>query len=354
MDTSGRQFEVLPGGGMRYLTDNPSGVTGTGVDPSAQRTLNELAAKKRSGIPLTPQEELNYSSAADVYRGVEIITDPSTGGQARIYKRDLPAGFPSPSGGDAAPSGPKPVTPPASGYAKEQEAEAGRLSKLRESVLDQARESGSASTMISNTEKAMAEAQKGNIGPNAIAPDLLNAVATAKALGMNLSSFGIDASKLAAAQVTREQLQQLNGAILRKMYPQRITNADLAVSGSALPNYGLDPGALTANFDIYKRQNAYDTQKAQDMLNFEKEHGTLRGWEQQWYARNNFAPAPLETLFSDAKSGALAGSGSDARSGNQSTQTGAPPVSSLKDGIVTHFDNGQSWTLNNGKQVRIK
>ena len=26
----------------------------------------------------------------------------------------------------------------------------------------------------------------------------------------------------------------------------------------ALPNYGLDPEALTANFNIYKGQNAYD------------------------------------------------------------------------------------------------
>ena len=304
----GRQFEVLPGGGMRYLTENPSGVTGSGPDASALRTMNDLAAKQKAGIPLTPQDEVNYSTATDVYRGAETILDPSTGGQVRVYKRDLPAGIPPPTGSGAAPDGPKPVTPPASGYAKEQEAEAGRLSKLRESVIDQAKESGASNTMIQNTETAMAEAQKGNIGPNAVAPDLLNAVATAKALGVNLKSFGIDDTKLAAAQVTREQLQQLNGAILRKMYPQRITNADLAVSGSALSNYGLDPGALTANFGIYKRQNAYDTAKAQDMLAYEDAHnGSIRGWEHQWYTKNNFAPGPLEGLFGDAKSGALTG-----------------------------------------------
>ena len=357
-DESGRQFEVLPGGGMRYLTDNPSGVTGTGPEASALRTMNDLAAKQKAGIPLTPQEEVNYSTATDVYRGAETITDPSTGGQVRVYKRDLPAGIPPPPGGGAASDGPKPVTPPASGYAEEQKNEAGRLSKLRESVIDRATESASANTMIANTEKALAEAQKGNIGPNALAPEKLELVARAKALGLNLKGFGIDETKLGAAQVGREQLQQLNGAILRKMYPQRITNADLAVSGQTLPNYGLDETALGANFDVYKNQNTYDTAKAQDMLAYENAHnGSLRGWEHQWYTKNNFASGPLDNLFSDAQSGKLnggSGGGSGGSgSGTQSTQ-GAPPASTLKEGVVTHYGNGQSWELRNGQPVRVK
>jgi hypothetical protein len=142
------------------------------------------------------------------------------------------------------------------------------------------------------------------------------------------------------------------------MYPQRITNADLAVSGAALPNYGLDPAALTANFGIYKRQNAYDTAKAQDMLSYEKEHGTLRGWEHEWYNKNNFAPGPLEGLFGDAKSGALAGGGGSGGSGGGSGTTqpasGAPPATMLKDGVVTTFKNGQQWTLRNGQPVQVK
>ena len=349
-DESGRQFEVLPGGEMRYLTDNPSGVTGSGPDASAQRTMNDLAAKQKAGIPLTPQEEVNYSTATDVYRGAETILDPSTGGQVRVYKRDLPAGIPPPTGSSAASAGPQPVTPPASGYAEEQKNEAGRLSKLREEVINQAKESGASTTMITNTERAMAEAQKGNIGPNAIAPDRLNLVATAKALGVNLGLFGIDESKLAAGQVTREQLQQINGAILRKMYPQRITNADLAVSGSALPNYGLDPEALTANFNIYKSQNAYDTAKAKDMLAYEDAHnGSIRGWEHQWYTKNNFAPGPLEGLFGDAKSGALAGG--DRNSSATTPTTGATTGSSVaanRDAAVS----GQLYTDPKGNTRR--
>jgi hypothetical protein len=239
---------------------------------------------------------------------------------------------------------------------KEQEAEADRLSKTRDAVLERAKESASANTMISNTETALADAQKGNLGSGALSPDKLRIVATAKALGINLTPFGIDASKLAAAQVTREQLQQLNGAILRKMYPQRITNADLAISGTVLPNYGLDPEALTANFDIYKKQNAYDTQMAQDMLTYEHEHnGSLKGWEQQWYSKNNFATGPLDNLFGDAQGGRLA-SGSGGGSGQATPAATLPPkaLSSLAEGHVTVFSNGQQWTLRNGQPVQVK
>jgi hypothetical protein len=36
------------------------------------------------------------------------------------------------------------------------------------------------------------------------------------------------------------------------------------------------------------------------------------------------------------------------------TSQNAPPVSKLKEGVVTQFKNGQSWTLKNGKPVRVK
>jgi hypothetical protein len=34
--------------------------------------------------------------------------------------------------------------------------------------------------------------------------------------------------------------------------------------------------------------------------------------------------------------------------------TAMPPVSSLVEGKTTNFDNGQSWTLQNGKPVQVK
>jgi hypothetical protein len=286
----------------------------------------------------------------------KVEMDPNTHQPMYVPQYPTPAALSpipgAPQAGGLAGASPVPGTTPDLGFAKEQEAEAGRLSKLRDAIIERAQESGSANTMIVNTEKAMEEAQKGNIGPSAIGPHVLNAVAAAKALGVNLDSFGIDTGKVAAGQVTREQLQQLNGAILRKMYPQRITNADLAISGSALPNYGLDPEALTANFDIYKKQNAYDTTKAQDMLAYENEHHTLKGWEHQWFAKNNFASGPLDGLFGDAATGRLAAGGS-AGTG----QAGPLPkaaLDSLSEGHVTTFSNGQRWTRRNGQPIQVK
>jgi len=286
----------------------------------------------------------------------KVEMDPNTHQPMYVPQYPTPAALSpipgAPQAGGLAGASPVPGTTPDLGFAKEQEAEATRLSKIRDAVIDRANESGAANTMIVNTEKAMEEAQKGNVGPSAIGPHVLNAVAAAKALGLNLNSFGIDTSKVAAGQVTREQLQQLNGAILRKMYPQRITNADLAISGSALPNYGLDPEALTANFDIYKKQNAYDTAKAQDMLDYENTHHTLKGWEHAWFGKNNFAPGPLDGLFGDAATGRLATGGS-----GQTGQTGPLPkaaTDSLSEGHVTTFSNGQRWTLRNGQPIQVK
>ena len=57
-------------------------------------------AKQKAGIPLTPQEEVNYSTATDVYRGLKLssptpLLTPER--QVRVYKRDLPAGIPPPN-----------------------------------------------------------------------------------------------------------------------------------------------------------------------------------------------------------------------------------------------------------------
>ena len=225
-------------------------------------------------------------------------------------------------GPDGTPVPPRPVggNLPTPAFAEEQKVEAKRLSDLRTAVLDRAKESAQANTMIANTETALQEAQKGNLGSGALSPQKLQIVATAKALGINLAPFGIDSDKLAAAQVTREQLQQLNGAILRKMYPQRITNADLAISGTVLPNYGLDEQALTSNFDIYKKQNAYDTRMAQDMLAYQDQHHTLVGWENQWHAKNGFGSGPIDNLFGDAQAGRLTSGGTKAGGGNEPPQ----------------------------------
>jgi hypothetical protein len=84
-------------------------------------------------------------------------------------------------GGALVPPQPAGGNMPTPAFAEEQKVEATRLSKLRSEVLDRAKESAQANTMIANTETALQEVQKGNLGAGALSPDKLRIVATAKA-----------------------------------------------------------------------------------------------------------------------------------------------------------------------------
>jgi hypothetical protein len=107
-DAQGNNWIVLPGGGVKQVTSNPSGVTGSGDDASALRIMNEVAPKIANGTA-TQQEQLNYASAADVYSKPIIQKDENTGRLIRVPTRDLPSGFPpSPFGGT--PGGAQPLT----------------------------------------------------------------------------------------------------------------------------------------------------------------------------------------------------------------------------------------------------
>jgi hypothetical protein len=114
-DAQGNNWIVLPGGSVKQVTSNPSGVTGSGDDASALRILNEVGPKMANGTA-TPQEAANYSTAAEIYRKPALQVDPVSKQTVKIYTRDLPAGFPDPAnptggGGPGAGGGPKVVLP---------------------------------------------------------------------------------------------------------------------------------------------------------------------------------------------------------------------------------------------------
>ena len=105
-DAQGNNWIVLPGGGVKQVTSNPSGVTGSGDDASALRIMNEIGPKIANGTA-TPQEQANYTSATEIYRKPVLQTDPVTRQTLRVYTRDLPQGFPAPPGlGGGAPGQP--------------------------------------------------------------------------------------------------------------------------------------------------------------------------------------------------------------------------------------------------------
>jgi hypothetical protein len=113
-DAQGNNWIVLPGGGVKQVTSNPSGVTGSGDDASALRILNEVGPKIAGGTA-TPQEQANYTSAMEIYRKPVLQTNPVTKETLRVYTRDPPPGFPQPpglgGGGAGTNGGPQVVTP---------------------------------------------------------------------------------------------------------------------------------------------------------------------------------------------------------------------------------------------------
>ena len=98
-----------------------------------------------------------------------------------------------------------------------------------------------------------------------------------------------------------------------------------------MPNYGLDPEALTSNFEIYKRQNDYDTRMAQDMLDYQDQHHTLVGWENQWHKKAGFGAGPIDNLFGDAQAGRLTSGGKGG--GGSQTQPQAPSLPPVADRV---------------------
>lgn len=180
-------------------------------------------------------------------------------------------------------------------------AENERIKGIYTDNMKAAQESAETLRQMDIAKQAIAAADAGGLGPNKLAPDALHAIAVAKALHIDLKPLGIDTNNLGAAQVGNEILTRLNAEILRRLYPQRITNVDIATTGQALPNYGLDPLSIDKNFQIFGAQANYDINRARDMLQYKQQHGNLRGWDTQWYLKNNnnFAAAPMQGLFDD-------------------------------------------------------
>ena len=97
-DTQGRTWLLRPDGQPPLLlSDNPSGVTGTGTDASAMRIMAELGPKKAQG-QTTPQEDADYNNAVIQHLQFKTFTDPATGALMRGPTVPLPPGMPLPDG----------------------------------------------------------------------------------------------------------------------------------------------------------------------------------------------------------------------------------------------------------------
>lgn len=246
---------------------------------------------------------------------------------------------PAPSAGPA--PGAKPTVVPASPQATEADAEGKRMATLPVEINTAAKESQNALNRIALVQKAMAESTKGGIPAGYFSPELARAAAAAKSLGISIP--GVDPKAVGNAQVANEALVQISGEILKRLFPQRITNMDIKLYGSALPHYGMDPAALDTLLDQAKQAAQYDVNRAQNMNAYKAKHNdSLQGWEPQFYQAQGYGPQFFQAM--EAAQGQPSGGNAGA----------APPPDALKEGQATTFRNGQVWTLQNGKQTRLR
>lgn len=234
----------------------------------------------------------------------------------------------------------KPAVVPASPQATEAESEGKRLATLPQEINGQAKESQNALNRIALAQTAMANAAKGNLSAGYFSPELARAAAAAKSLGISVP--GVDPKAVGNAQVANEALVQISGEILKRLFPQRITNMDIKLYGDALPHFGMDPKALDTLLDQAKQAAQYDVAKGQNMLAYQKQNKTLDGWEPQFYQSNGYGPQFFQAM--EAAQG----------KGTPAPDAGGPPANLLEDGKATPFKNGQVWTLQNGKPTRLR
>lgn len=177
--------------------------------------------------------------------------------------------------------------------------------KMQQPILDQAKESQNALNRIGQIRAAMKQSTENGLPPGFFSPALAQGVAAAKSLGINLSSLGISPEAIQNEQVAREALTQINGEILKRMFPQRITNADVSTFGANLANYGMDPSALEPILNQAEQSARYDVGKSDDLLSYKQQHGNAVGWDSQFYKKNGYGP----NLFDAVKSGTVPASG---------------------------------------------
>jgi hypothetical protein len=222
---------------------------------------------------------------------------------------------------------------------REAEAEGTRLAGLPTEINTQAAESQTALNRITQAEQATKAAAAAGINSGYFSPELAQAVAAAKSLGINLNTvMDIKPEAIANAQLANEAEVQINGLIMKRLFPQRVTNLDMNTVGKSLMNFGMDPAAISNNLGLFRQMAQYDVDKANSMNAYRAAHGTLQGWEPHFYQQSGYGPAIRNAFVTPEQAAPGAGSPSPAQpqaafqgaqSPQQSAQAAPPPQLSV-------------------------
>lgn len=159
-----------------------------------------------------------------------------------------------------------------------------------------------------------------------------------------VDKVGLGSYLMPEAATVKQDVENAVQSNLRAVLGGQFTERE----GTALLRRTYDP-ALSEQQNAERVQrllNQIQTAAAakQDAANYYEKNGTLRGWTGKLPKMSDFDP--------DAKPNAGGNGGAGAGGGN--ADAGSPPVSALKEGVVTTFGNGQKWTVQGGRPVRVQ
>ena len=339
-------------------------VPGIGLSATEQYARQNGAALAQAGQPISPgslymSHLLGPNGAISVLRATDqtplsailpaevIAKNPilqgKTAGIFRTYADQTMQGAVTQQG--------KAAQVPTSPQITEAEEEGKSLAKLPDTINTQAREGQNALLRIQQVKQAVEKATAGGLPPGYFSPELAEAAAAAKSLGIDLKPLGIDLTAVSNQQAAQEALVQVSGEILKRLFPQRITNMDIKLYSSSLPHYGMDPAALSQVLGLAEAQAKYDVDTGKSMNQWKADHNTLAGWRENHYLTQGYGPDVMQALTQSAIPGPEAGklaAGSERHSysvQNPARPQNAQDMSKLKAGdVYINPSDGKPYT----------
>lgn len=265
------------------------GVRPQTVQGAALNTIAALAPLVRSG-QATPQQQATYAAAASAYRG-QPQTVTNADGTTSTFLNPLPTGFPDPlapggvaggpgaAGGAAGAPGTAPSVssgmpvsggvlpgPTRAATALPQSQGQATGTALADSVgtIRTAGQTGQRVVdQVSQIKQSLAGMAQSGLPSGYFSPEIGEAAAAAKYLGFNLP--GLTPGAVTNQQEAEATLKQFGGAVLKSMFPSRITNGDISIFLPSMGDLSHDPQAVGKILDNAEAYANYDVAKSQSM-----------------------------------------------------------------------------------------
>jgi hypothetical protein len=239
------------------------------------------------------------------------------------------------------------------------------VAKQLPAMITQARNAAQQEGQIDYASNQLREAAKGGIPTGYFSDALATAAAGAKSLGIDTSSLGVNPEAVGNMQTAQKTLSVIGGAIIRQALGpgSAITDGKIEQFIHTQPGIQNDPQALQRIMAWARSQYTYEREMGQAAVAeaAKSPTGTLPlNWQAQYYRDHGFAPIydPVTQEMQQPDGRQPTRETPSAASTQQTTSPAVtlPPkaLSSLTEGHVTTFSNGQQWTLRNGQPVQVK